>query len=87
MKFEDTFFSRENRYELGVETESGTHYAAFPVTNQMAEYTEEYRISDAEYENFLANPSAAIEFIESCRRREQDDRLFLQPGSDRGVPS
>ena len=74
MKFEHTFFSRENRYELGVETESGTHYAAIPVTNQMIDYMEEYRISNAEYENFLANPAAAIEFIESCRRREQDDQ-------------
>lgn len=87
MKFEHAFFSREERYELGVETESGTHYAAFPVTNRMIDYMEEYRISGAEYESFLADPSAAIEFIESCRRREQDERLFFQPGRDRGTPS
>lgn len=86
MTFQNTYMSREHKYWLGVETESGAHYAAIPVANQMVDYIEEYRLSDAEYEKFLANPSAAIEFVESCRRREQDARLFDQPGSSRGTP-
>lgn len=86
MKFQNTFTSRENRYSLGVEEKSGRHFAAIPVANQMVDYIESYKISDDEYEMFMNNPSRALEFIESCRRREQDDRLFLQPGRDRGTP-
>jgi hypothetical protein len=86
MDFQNSYVSREHRYALGVETESGHHFAAIPVSNQMVDYIESYRISDDEYLSFLENPSHAKEFVESCRRREQDDRLFLQPGRDRGTP-
>ncbi|KUH81289.1 hypothetical protein AU186_12940 [Mycobacterium sp. GA-1999] len=86
MRFENAFVSREHRYSLGVETETGDHFAAIPVANQMVDYIESYRISDDEYESFLRDPDLALEFIESCRRREQDDRLFMRPGSDRGTP-
>ena len=86
MKFDRTYFSRENRYSLGIERESETYYVDIPVSNQTLDYGEQYKLSPAEYELFMSNPPAAIEFVESCRRREQDARLFLQPGSDRGVP-
>lgn len=46
----------------------------------MVDYSEAYGITDQEYETFLADQQAAINFVESCRRREQDDRLFHQPG-------
>lgn len=87
MKFQNTFVSREDRYSLGVEEESASHFAAIPVANRMVDYIESYKISDEEYAKFLDDPAAAREFVESCRRREQDDRLFLQPGSDRGNPA
>lgn len=86
MKFETIYVSREHRYALGVEVDSGCHFAEIPVANQMIDYTESYKIGDAEYRDFLENPARAIEFIESRRRREQDDRLFFQPGTDRGTP-
>ena len=86
MKFQDTYVSREHRYALGVEVESGCHYAGIPVANQKVDYIENYKITDDEYEFFLENQTVAREFIGSCRRREQDDRLFLQPGRDRGTP-
>ncbi len=86
MKFENTYLSREHRFWLGIETESGGHFASIPVSNQMVDYVEAYRISEDEYNTFLADVNAAVAFVESCRRHEQDDRLFLQPGSDRGVP-
>ncbi len=35
MKFENSFLSREHRYWLGIETESGEHFAAIPVSNQI----------------------------------------------------
>lgn len=85
MKFQNTYVSREHRYALGVEVESGCHYASIPVANLLVDYTETYKISEDEYLSSSENPTRAIEFIESCRRRERDDRLFLQPGGDRGI--
>ena len=86
MKFEKDIVSRENRYSLGVENDSGLHYLAIPVSNQMIDYMEYYKLSDDEYQAFRGDASRAVEFAESCRRREQDERLFMQPGADRGVP-
>lgn len=86
MKFENSFVSKEDRYLLGVETESQHHFIAIPVSNRMVDYIEAYKISDDEYRTFLADNAAAVEFAESCRRRERDDRLFMHPGSDRGTP-
>jgi hypothetical protein len=86
MKFEKAFVSREHRYALGLEAESGLHYVAIPVSNQLVDYMEAYKLTDDEYERFLGDQTQALEFVESCRRREQDERLFMQPGHDRGVP-
>jgi hypothetical protein len=86
MNLQNTYVSRQHRYALGVEAESGHHFAALPVTNQLADYIESHRVCKDEYLSFLENPTHAREFIESCRRREQDDRLFLQPDRDRGTP-
>ncbi len=87
MKFEDACVSTEHRYSLGVETDSDRRYLAIPVSNRMVDYLEYYALSDAEYGVFGEDASLARAFAESCRRREQDDRLFMQPGTDRGVPS
>ncbi|WP_205873999.1 hypothetical protein [Mycobacterium camsae] len=87
MKFINTYLSKEHRYWLGTESDSGSHFAAIPVSNQMVDYIESYRITPAEYEAFLHDEAAALEFVESCRRREQDDRLFMPPGADRGTPT
>ncbi len=86
MKFEKAFVSREHRYSLGMEVDSRVHYAAIPVSNQLVDYMEYYKLTDEEYERFLDEPSQAVEFVESCRNRQQDERLFMKPGSDRGVP-
>lgn len=86
MKFENTYLSREHRYWLGIETESGDYFASIPVSNRMVDYVEAYRITEEEYERFFSDERAAIDFIEGCRRREHDERLFLQPGTDRGTP-
>jgi hypothetical protein len=86
MKFETKYTSREHRYSLGVESESDRHFAAIPVSNRMVDYIESYAISGAEYATFLDDEVQAVAFAEACRRREHDDRLFMQPGTDRGVP-
>jgi hypothetical protein len=86
MDFQNSYVSREHRYALGVEAESDHHFVAIPVSNQVVDYIESYRISADEYLSFLENSNHAREFVESCRRREQDHRLFLPPGRDRGTP-
>ena len=48
-RFEDTYFSRENRYSLGVDLEEGGHYASFPVTIGVIDYEEYYRLTPAQY--------------------------------------
>jgi hypothetical protein len=87
VKFEKVIVSREHRYSLGVETGSGIHYLAIPVSNRLVDYLEYYQLRDDEYQAFRDHPDLAREFADSCRRREHDDRLFLKPGSDRGIPS
>ncbi len=63
MKFENTFLSREHRYWLGVEKESGDYFLAIPVANNMVDYVEAYRLSAEEYGAFLEQRSAAINFV------------------------
>ena len=86
MKFDDRYFSREDRYSLGVEATSGRNYASIPVSNGLVDYEEYYEITSDQFDEFLADRSAAIEFVESCRRHEQDDLLIQKPGSNRGTP-
>jgi hypothetical protein len=86
MKFEDTYFSREDRYSIGVESTSGRYYASIPVSNGLVDYEEYYELSEGQYQEFLRDRSAAIEFIEACRRREHDNLLLQKPGSNRGTP-
>lgn len=86
MKFDDTYFSREDRYSLGVESDSGRYYASIPVSNGIVDYEEYYELTYDQYQTFLDHRGAAIEFVESCRRHERDDLLLEKPGSNRGTP-
>ncbi|WP_082956094.1 MULTISPECIES: hypothetical protein [unclassified Mycobacterium] len=86
MKFDDTYFSREDRYSIGIESMSGRYYASIPVSNGLVDYEEYYELTPEQYEHFLHDRAAAIEFIESCRKREHDDLLLQRPGSNRGTP-
>ena len=86
MKFDDTYFSRDDRYSIGVEATSGRYYASIPVSNRIVDYEEYYELTEDQYRNFLRDRGAAIEFVEACRRREHDDLLLQRPGSNRGTP-
>ncbi|BCI83048.1 hypothetical protein MTY66_46730 [Mycolicibacterium sp. TY66] len=86
MKFSDTFVSREDRYSIGAELNSGRLYVSIPVSNGVVDYEEYYEISAEQSDVFLADRIAAIEFVEACRRREHDDLLVLKPGTNRGTP-
>lgn len=85
-RFHDAYFSKEHRYSIGTDVTSGFRYLSIPVSSSAVDYEEYYEITPAQYEQLLADSSAAIEFAESCRRREQDDRLIQQPGWNRGTP-
>jgi len=84
---EDTYFSLEHRFSLGVEHESGAFYAAFPVTNGVVDYEELYELTPQQYRAFLADPPSAILFVQEARRHEHDDLLIQKPGWNRGIPS
>jgi hypothetical protein len=86
MKFDDTYFSKEDRYSLGIESTSGRNYTSIPVSNGIVDYEEYYEITSNQYHTFLSDRNAAIEFVESCRRHEHDDLLIQKPGSNRGTP-
>jgi hypothetical protein len=86
MEFDDTYFSRDDRYSIGVESNSGRFYASIPVSNGIVDYEEYYELTREQYDTFLRDSAAAIEFIEACRRREHDDLLLQRPGNNRGTP-
>lgn len=84
-RFDAVEVSREGRYSLGRDTITGDWFLAIPVANSMIDYEEYYRLSADEYGRFRDDRAAALAFADACRARIYDDRLILQPGSDRGV--
>lgn len=85
MKPRDELFSREHRYSLGIDEESGRHFASLPVSNGAVDYEEYYGLTEVEYAQLLADPAKAVEFIEQCRLRQHDGLLLQQPGWNRGT--
>jgi hypothetical protein len=85
MKFVDKFTSRENRYSIGIEEQSGKFYLSIPVSNRVVDYEEYYEITEKEYLNHAANSENIIEFSQGCRNHKNDNLLFIKPGNDRGV--
>lgn len=86
VRFSDVFVSREDRFSIGTELDSGRHYVALPVSNGVVDYEEYYEISPQQSEVFLSDRSAALDFADACRRRLHDDLLIEKPGTNRGTP-
>jgi hypothetical protein len=86
MSFDDSFYSREDRYSLGVQSTLGKYYASFPVSSGFVDYIEYYELTSDQYHAFVMNKAAAVEFVNSCRRHEHDELLIQKPGSNRGTP-
>ena len=82
----NTYVSRQHRFALGIDDESGRPYVSIPVTIGVADDEEFYGIDDVQYAQFLAEPDLALAFVEECRRREHDGLLLEQPGWNRGIP-
>ena len=85
MKFVDEYFSREHRYSLGTEKVSGKKYLSIPVPNSRVDYEEYYEVDPLIFDELLRNAEQAIRLAQKCRNRENDERLMLKPGTDRGV--
>lgn len=85
MNFVDECFSREHRYALGTEKVSGKKYISIPVSNSKVDYEEYYEVDLEIFHELLANPEQAIRLAEKCRARENDSRLMVQPGAERGA--
>ena len=86
MRFRDTFFSRDDRYSLGVEDATGKFYLSIPVSNGIVDYEEFYELSHQEYDQFLADGIAAARFADECRQHQRDELLIQEPGWNRGTP-
>lgn len=86
MTFEDAYFSRRDRYALGVESTTGRCYVAIPVSNGIVDYEEYYEVTADQYRLFLDDHGAAAAFAEACRRHEHDGLLIQKPGRNRGTP-
>jgi len=86
VRFSDVFVSRQDRYSIGTELDSGSHYVAIPVSNGVVDYEEYYAISPQQSDVFLGDSSAAVEFVQACRQHQHDDLLILKPGTNRGTP-
>ena len=84
-RFKTDLVSRKHRYALETDTVTGERYFSIPVSNRLVDYEEQYRIDESEFTALLSDPAAALAFAKRCGARQMDDRLRLQPGSDRGV--
>jgi hypothetical protein len=85
MRFSPIHVSREHRYALERDLQTGGAVLSIPVSNALVDYLEWYVISEEELERFLSDEASARAFAVQCGRHEHDDRLVLKPGRDRGV--
>jgi hypothetical protein len=85
MKFKDVAVNRDERYALGIEEDSGKYYVSIPVSNGMVDYEEYYEIDKPTFERYRADLDSARDFVERARKRQEDERLIVKPGSNRGT--
>jgi hypothetical protein len=85
MKFTDILVRKNDRFSIGIEEKTGKYYLSIPVANTLVDYEEYYEINKDEFDAFSADVGAAAEFVRRCRGREQNDRLIMKPGTDRGI--
>lgn len=83
-RFVTMLVNRADRYALEREVATGAPVFSIPVANTMVDYCEYYRLSEDEFRALIVDKSLARDFAQRCGRREMDERLIFQPGSDRG---
>ena len=85
-RFNDTQVFSEQRFSIGVDNQTNSHFLAIPVANQMVDYEEYYRLSVDQFALFSKDVVAGAAFAERCRARANDTLIILPPGTDRGEP-
>jgi hypothetical protein len=86
MKFIDIFFSKENRFSVGIEQESGRYYLAIPVTTGIADYEEFYEINEQDFNKNNPDIDHLKKIAQLCRERKNDSKLILGPRNPRAIP-
>jgi hypothetical protein len=76
-RFKDDFVSREHRFSLGTDQETGGTYLSTPVSGftAAAEWEAYFAITGDQFARFRADPSTADDFTEDCRMGR--NRKFL----------
>ena len=85
-RFNDTQVFREQRFSIGVDSQTKGYFLAILVANQMVDYEEYYRLSLDQFALFSKDIIAGSAFAERCRARANDTLIILPPGTDRGEP-
>jgi hypothetical protein len=85
MRFSDKRVYKAERFSIGIEEQMGKYYLSIPVANSLVDYEEYYEIDKDEFDRISVDAASAAELVLQCRRHEQDDRLIMKPGMDRGV--
>ena len=87
MRLKDVYVDKVKRFSLDIDEESGRTFVSIPVSNQLVDYTEWYEVDKQTFDQYLADPALAHDFVDRCKRREMDHLLLFKPGTDRGVAS
>lgn len=80
-RFRDEFISREHRFSLGTDRETGGYYLSTPVSGfaAAAEWEAYFSISADQFARFRIDPSTADDFAEDCRMGRNRE-LLIYPG-------
>ncbi len=69
----------EERYGLEQHTASGRYCQSIAVCTPWVEYLEHYELTPEEFEKVSADATARLVLVAKCRRKGNDDRLFVPP--------
>ena len=69
-----------------MEADTSCHYASIPVSNGIFDYEEYYELTPEQYQTFVLEHSAAVDFVRACRSHDHDHLLIQKPGTNRGTP-
>ena len=75
MKFVDVAVSREGRFSIGVEKETGKFYLSIPVSNSLVDYEEYYEITREMFERCQKDMKEALFFADECREGKKDSYI------------
>jgi hypothetical protein len=78
--FKDVFVSRERRFSLGIDQDTGGYYLSTPVSGRTAaaEWEAYFSITAEQFARFRTDPSAADDFTEDCRMG-RNRQLLIYP--------